>query len=163
MDSEFVLRRATADDIETVQSILASNRAEVSLFQQSLREIRHHITDFFIAEYQGQAVGCAALHIYTHEMAEIRGISVIPAFQSQGVGNAIMEKCIRTARREKIGRLWLSTTKPAYFEPFGFRPMTKWSLPIWVLLKKVRLVFQQPAARWLPALFGRHTFMRHTI
>jgi hypothetical protein len=55
---------------------------------------------------------------------------------------------------------WLATAKPSYFARFGFQPISRFQLPIRVLWTKLRLIFQQPPARWLPALLGRHTFMR---
>jgi len=56
--------------------------------------------------------------------------------------------------------VWLGTAKPMYFARFGFTPISKWSLPFGVLVGKFMLVFDQPAGRWIPALAGRHTFMK---
>ena len=43
---------------------------------------------------------------------------------------------------------------------FRVPALTERLLPFSVLVTKFRLVFDQPLGRWLPALFGRHTFMQ---
>jgi len=105
-------------------------------------------------------VGCAALHRYSSTMAEILGVALRPAFQGQGIGLLLMQHCECVAKNAGIGRLWLATIKPAYFARFGYKPISRWDLPASVLLRKLGQVFQQPVGRWLPAIFGRHTFMQ---
>ena len=162
MSFELNPRHAKRDDISAIQSVLASNRADVSLFQQSIREIQRNINNFFVVEHGKKVVGCAGLHTYKNRIAEIRGISVRPEYQRQGVGDALLNRCIDISISKGIRTLWLSSTKPNYFSRFGFQPISKWSLPMSVLMCKIRLVFQQPADRWMPALLGRHTFMKYS-
>src|SRR5262249_36696401 len=92
--------------------------------------------------------------------AEILAVAVAPQLQQQGTGAALVRACIARASEQGVRFLWLATAKPGYFARFDFHPISRWSLPLRVLLHKLRLVFQQPLGRWLPALFGRHTFMR---
>jgi hypothetical protein len=71
-----------------------------------------------------------------------------------------MNECIARASAGPQKCLWLATMKHEYFARYGFHAMSRYRLPISVLFAKLLLVFDQPIARWLPALFGRHTFMR---
>ena len=116
--------------------------------------------DFFVVESDARIVGCAALHVASGTV-EILAVAVRPDAQGKGIGKALMSAALDRAKTRSPGAwVWLATAKPMYFTRFGFAPMSKWRLPLAVLVHKLLLVFHQPAARWLPALFGRHTFMR---
>ncbi len=160
MTTDIVAYKAKNNDILTIQSVLSANRSEVTLLQQPLREIRRNIRDFIIAEHGGKAIGCVALHIYSIDIAEIRGISVLPDYQNRGVGRTLLNKCIEIAMSKDIQTLWLATEKSTYFERYGFKTISKWSLPILALINKIGLLFQQPATHWLHALRGRQIFMK---
>lgn len=164
MTGAFVVERATEDDVGAIMVVLAANREDRGLFQQPESEVRSNLGDFFVArDARGQVVGCAALHRYSSTMAEILGVAVLPALQGQGIGLRLMQECERQAKSNGMERLWLATIKPAYFARFGYQRISRLELPASVLLRKLRQVFQQPVGRWLPAFFGRHTFMRRDV
>jgi amino-acid N-acetyltransferase len=156
------LRPASLADVEAIHSVLTANAQDRSLFQQPDHQVRRTIGDFLIAEAEpGAVVGCAALHWHRPSIAEILAVAVDPDVQGKGVGAALLRACIERAVERQAEPLWLATAKPTYFARFGFHRMSRWRLPVSVLLTKLSLIFQQPAARWVPALFGRHTFMRY--
>jgi len=160
------IRDALEADIAGIISVLGANRHETSLFQQPEHQVRRTLGDFVMAvDETGNIQGCAALHFHAPCNAEILAVAVAPQAQGTGVGNTLMKACTeravaRTRDRARLF-LWLATAKPAYFARFGFRAMSRFRLPLSVLWTKFLLVFQQPPARWVPALFGRHTFMRY--
>ncbi|HEY1693006.1 MAG TPA: GNAT family N-acetyltransferase [Polyangiaceae bacterium] len=142
--------------------MLTANAGDRSLFQQPDHQVRRTIDDFLLAEgEEGRIIGCAALHWHRPANAEILAVAVEPELQGKGVGSALLRACIEHAAGKAAEFLWLATAKPGYFARFGFQPISRWRLPLVVLLTKLRLIFQQPPARWLPAIFGRHTFMRY--
>jgi N-acetylglutamate synthase-like GNAT family acetyltransferase len=104
-------------------------------------------------------VGCAELHPYAGQLAEILSVAVQPAAQGRGIGRLLVQASLARAGRVGIGRVWLATLKPSYFARLGFRPFWRWELPSAVLLVKLTQVFLQPPRRWGPALVGRQTFM----
>jgi len=163
MDEAFIVP-ASKDDVTAIVSVLAANRNDPGLFQESELEASRNLSDFLVARSaSGQILGCAALHRDRPALAEVFGVAVLPEFQGQGIGARLLQECLQNAAASGIEQLWLATIKPEYFSRFGFRPISRWDLPASVLLRKLRQVFQQPAARWPPALFGRHTFMRRSL
>jgi amino-acid N-acetyltransferase len=156
------LRPASLADVEAIRLVLTANAQDRSLFQQPAHQVRRTIGDFVIAEAEeGAVVGCAALCWHRPSNAEILAVAVDPVVQGKGVGAALLRACIERAVRQGAEPLWLATAKPAYFARFGFQTMSRWRLPISVLLTKLGLIFQQRPSRWLPAIFGRHAFMRY--
>lgn len=147
-----------------ISSVLALNRDDPGLFQESATAVARTLGDFFVARNEaGKIVGCAGLHRDSSELAEVYAVAVTPQCQGQGIGRLLMQVCQQHARSSGIRHLWLATVKPDYFSRYGFQPISRWELPTSVLLRKVRQTFQQPCGRWLPALIGRHTFMRCVV
>jgi predicted N-acetyltransferase YhbS len=48
------------------------------------------------------------------------------------VGACLINTLLQAEKRARV--VWLSTAKPDYFARFGFRPMSRWQLPIGVLV-----------------------------
>ena len=158
---EVSLRNARSEDVRAIAGLFRANRSDVSLFQQSEPQIRRNLSDFVLAEDREAAVlGCIALHWHSAVIAEILGLTVDPDRQRRGVGTLLTEKCISLALAGNADILWLATAKPDFFARLGFTELSKWQLPLSVLFIKFCLVFQQPLSRWLPAILGRHTFMK---
>jgi amino-acid N-acetyltransferase len=156
-----VVRSALEEDVAPIHATLAANAADSSLFQQPVRRIRRNLRDFVVAvDATSTVLGCAALHWHARDNAEILAVAVAPDAHGKGVGNALMTACIARSAEHGTIFLWLATAKPDYFARYGFQRISKWRLPLRVVFRKLRLIFDQPVRRWLPALFGRHTFMR---
>src|SRR5262249_29160040 len=148
-------------DTQAIVSIFIANKGDPGLFQEPEVEVRRTLRDFLVArDANGKVVACAGLHHDSAELAEIYGVAVLPEFQGQGIGAMLMQKCKERAATCRLAHLWLATVRHEYFRRYSFRPISRWSLPTSVLLRKFRHVFQQPVHRWVPVLLGRHTFMK---
>jgi amino-acid N-acetyltransferase len=159
-----LIREALDADVGSIFAVLCANRNDSSLFQQPEHQVRRTLGDFILAtDEMGILLGCAALHWHSEENAEILAVAVVPEAQGHGVGGALMCECVQRAISKSPDGLclWLATAKPGYFQRFGFLPIPGFRLPFLVLWTKFRLVLQQPPARWVPALLGRHTFMKY--
>lgn len=163
MNEKINIRIAEAGDAAAISSVLALNRSDLGLFQESASAVAHTIGDFFVACTEAGLIGCAALHRDSAELAEVYAVAVAPQCQGLGIGRQLMEACLQRARSNGTRHLWLATVKPEYFFRYGFQPFSRWELPAFVLLRKLRMIFQQPSRRWVPAMFGKHTFMRCTV
>ncbi|MCP4808654.1 MAG: GNAT family N-acetyltransferase [Proteobacteria bacterium] len=148
------------EDLPAIVDTLRANREDPSLFQQPPRQPDHHLREFLIAWEDDRVVGCIQVHTYPGGSVEILAVAVHPSAQGRGVGTALMDAAVARARTLAPERIWLGTAKPGYFARHGFEAMSRWTLPLVVLLGKLRRIAQQPVARWLPALFGRHVLMR---
>jgi amino-acid N-acetyltransferase len=156
-------RSAETKDAPHIVAVIAANLADPSLFRRSLKDIRRHSGDFVVAsDDAGTIVGCAALHRYKGGIGEVLSVAVVPARQGTGVGRLLVGECLARARADGLKWVWLATLKPAYFARFGFAPLSRWQLPLGILVGKLGAVVQQPLRRWGPALAGRPTFMAVT-
>jgi amino-acid N-acetyltransferase len=161
VNGHHTVRPARHNDAQAISDIIALNRSDPGLYQKSARAVARSIADFVVAcDSTSRLVGCAGLHVDSDELAEIYAVAVTPDCQGQGVGKKLMNVCRERAVSRGLHFLWLATIKPDYFSRYGFKAISRWELPAAVLLRKFAWTFEQPPARWLPALFGRHTFMK---
>jgi argininosuccinate lyase/amino-acid N-acetyltransferase len=91
------------------------------------------ILDFGVAVVDGKVVGCAALWIYTPQLAEIRSLGVHPDFQGKGVGHGLVRYFLQLAGQLHIPKVFVLTRAPKFFEKAGFRQVSVNSLPEKVL------------------------------
>ena len=82
----------------------------------------------FIAEREGQAVGCCALLPMADGGWEVAKMTVAPAARSLGLARRLLEACEATARAAGAHRLYLETSSTlaparALYDRFGFTPL----------------------------------------
>lgn len=98
-------------DVYSPQRILLA-KEWVTLFEDT--------QDFVVAELDGAIVGCGALHVLWEDLAEIRTLAVDPGVRGRGVGHALVERLVATARDLGVSRLFCLTFETAFFERQGF-------------------------------------------
>lgn len=79
----------------------------------------------FIAERDGEAIGCCALMAMEEDAFEVAKMTVSPVARGLGLGRRLLEACEAAARAAGVPRLYLetsSTLKPAgaLYRSFGF-------------------------------------------
>lgn len=111
-----VVRPAKEGEWKAIRGLIALFPQK--LVQSPLPKLNH----FFVAEVDGQIVGCCALDIYSRRMAEIRSLSVRPEFQGRGIATQLIEACVKYAKRRRIRELITITSSLGLFEKVGFGP-----------------------------------------
>ena len=128
-----MLRKATIDDVEKIYKLINDFAAKNVMLPRSLSELYENIRDFFVFMQDDTLVGCAALHIFWKDLAEIKSVAVLETTQRKGIGRKLVRVCIREARKLRIAKMFVLTYVPECFEKSGFRRVEKETLPhkIW--------------------------------
>ena len=121
--------KARIDDITQIHKLVNYFAGKGEMLPRALSELYENIRDFCVVRRGDEVVGCAALHVFWSDLAEIRGVAVTEEMQEKGVGQLVIEACIQEARELGIETLFCLTYRPEYFERFGFRQMDKKELP----------------------------------
>jgi putative acetyltransferase len=100
-------------------------------FEQELARLPGHYAPpdgrLLLAEYDGQMVGCVALHKWEDGICEMKRLYLRPSFRGKGLGRVIAEKIIAEARSIGYQRMRLDTIEPLMknavemYRKLGFR------------------------------------------
>ncbi len=108
------IRPATPDDSAAIKDLIAQYP------EQLVQDHVPQIDEFFVAEEDGEVVGCCALEIYSQRLAEIRSLAVAKEYQGKGIGSALIEQCIAKARARNVQEVLSITSAVLLFEKQGF-------------------------------------------
>jgi len=128
-----LIRKAKMKDVPIVHELVNDYASRGEMLARSRSEIYEGLRDFFIAEEEGQILGCAALHINWEDLAEVRSLAVLETAQKRGIGKKLVEACIQEARDLGVAKVYALTYRPGFFEQLGFDQVPKETLPhkIW--------------------------------
>jgi amino-acid N-acetyltransferase len=124
-----VVRRASPADAAAISAIVNGWAARGEMLPRSPEEVAATHRDFLVVEEEGEIVGCGALALYGHDLAEIRSLAVRPDRLGCGIGAAITAALIADADAHEIPRVIAFTYRPGFFERFGFRVVPGDTLP----------------------------------
>jgi amino-acid N-acetyltransferase len=125
------IRNATIDDVGGIISIIEPLEEERVLVRRSRERLESEIERFIVAEYDNHIIGCAALYAFPDErVGELAALAVHPDFQREGYGEALLKEIEQRARKLRLQKLFVLTTKTAHwFLERGFRTGTIADLP----------------------------------
>ncbi|TVR19621.1 MAG: GNAT family N-acetyltransferase [Anaerolineaceae bacterium] len=117
---QFTIRKAERDDIDRVIAFITPFVQQHKLLPRTLDELDQLVDTLFIAEQDGEIVGCAALEIYSSKLAELRSLAVRDDLQGKGVGRGLVAACIELARQRRILEVMAITSREEFFKACGF-------------------------------------------
>ncbi|WP_260192707.1 amino-acid N-acetyltransferase [Actinophytocola gossypii] len=117
--SQVVVRRARIGDVRAIKSVVDTYVGKV-LLAKELVSLYEDVQEFWVAEVDGEIVGCGALHVLWEDIAEIRSIAVLPHALRLGAGGRIVEALIGVARELGLARVFVLTFETEFFARHGF-------------------------------------------
>jgi amino-acid N-acetyltransferase len=128
-----MIRKAKLNEVPEIWRMLHDFAAQ-DVLPRSMADLYSQVREYFIyREDHGPLVGVAALHIFWKDLGEIRSVVVLPDFQRNGIGSALVKECIAEANSLGLKEVFILTTLPEFFQRLGFRQIARENLPphIW--------------------------------
>lgn len=119
------VRPARTQDVPVIRSLIDHYAPDRRLLSKATVTLYEDITDFFVAEDDGELVGCGALHVMWEDLSEVRTVAVLPGRQRRGVGSAIVEALVQRARDLGVSRVFCLTFETDFFAAHGFVHFTE--------------------------------------
>jgi amino-acid N-acetyltransferase len=129
-----MIRKARIDEVPDIYRMLAEFATQWDILPRKMAELYSLLRDYFVyREGQGPILGIAALHIFWENLGEVRSLAVRDEHRQQGIGSRLVESCLAEARDLGLSRVFALTSKPDFFQRFGFKIVTREALPpiIW--------------------------------
>ena len=128
------IRPARVGDVPAIQDLIRTFADRKLMIRRSLGELYESIREFLVAvDEEGRIVGCAALHMFWDDLAELKCLAVSERAHGRGIGRRLVEACWDAARLLEIRTVFTLTYVAGFFEKCGYQQIEKSELPhkIW--------------------------------
>ena len=115
-----IVRRARTADVAAIRGLVDTYAIDRRLLSKATVVLYEDVQEFRVAEVDGQVVGCGALHVMWEDLAEVRTVAVAPSHQGRGIGAAVLDALIATARELGVRRVFCLTFETEFFGRAGF-------------------------------------------
>ena len=116
---QLTVRRARTSDVPAVKGLIDIYAGKI-LLEKSLVTLYESVQEFWVAELDGEVIGCGALHVLWSDLGEVRTVAVHPKAKGRGVGHAIVRQLLDVARELELQRLFVLTFETDFFGAHGF-------------------------------------------
>ncbi len=119
MSPDVVIRRARTSDVPDIKRLVDTYAGRI-LLEKNLVTLYEAVQEFWVAELDGEVVGCGALHVLWADLGEVRTVAVNPKVKGRGIGHAIVDQLLTVARALELQRLFVLTFETDFFTKHGF-------------------------------------------
>ena len=123
------IEKAKISDATQMHKLINYFADKGEMLARPLSEIYENIRDYFVVRQDKRVIACAALHVSWLDLAEIKSVAVAEDSQRQGIGDQLVEACLKEAKELGIPTIFCLTYQPAFFEKCGFCQVDKMELP----------------------------------
>lgn len=114
-----VIRRARTSDVPRIKRLVDIYAGKI-LLEKDLVTLYESVQEFWVADVDGEVVGCGALHVLWSDLGEVRTVAVDPKVKGSGIGHAIVSRLVGVARDLELERLFVLTFETDFFGRHGF-------------------------------------------
>jgi amino-acid N-acetyltransferase len=120
------VRAARPGDMLQVVELINAFAARGLMLPRVPEQIVRHFREFVVVtDEEGRVVGCAALRVYTAQLAELVALAVAEDAQGLGAGRLLVQAVEREARAIGVGTVFALTLQELFFHRMGFRTVPK--------------------------------------
>ena len=124
------IRNMKSKDISAVLSLMKPFVDKGILVSRTRKNLEEKLEDFVVYSMDGIIHGCAALHRYSEDLAEIAALAVDQKFVHLKIGGKIVSYLLEQAEKEGLKQVFVLTTQTSdWFQTLGFEPAEVADLP----------------------------------
>ena len=123
------VEKARIRDVPQIHKLVNHFADKGEMLGRPLSELYENIRDFFVVRQGKRVIACAALHVSWSDLAEIKSVAVAEDSQQKGIGDQLVETCLKEARELGIPTVFCLTYQPTFFERHRFTQLDKMQLP----------------------------------
>ena len=114
-----MIRLANPEDVPVILALIHDNNDH--LLERKGEEVLGLLPTFWVAEMDGEVVGCCCLEIYSRKIAEVRSLVVREDRRRHGIGRGLVLTAVAEARARGIAEILTVTGELQFFEELNFR------------------------------------------
>jgi amino-acid N-acetyltransferase len=117
---DLVVRRARTSDVPEIKALVDVYAGKI-LLEKNLVTLYEAVQEFWVVEFEGELVGCGALHVLWADLGEVRTVAAHPRVRGRGVGHAVVARLLDVARELRLKRIFVLTFETEFFGGHGFQ------------------------------------------
>lgn len=128
------IRPARVGDVPAIHELIRTFADRKLMIRRSPGELYEAIREFIVAvDDEGKILGCAAVHVFWDDLAELKCLAVAEDAQGLGIGRRLVDASWDAARELELESVFTLTYVPEFFERCGYARIDKAELPhkIW--------------------------------
>jgi amino-acid N-acetyltransferase len=123
------VEKAKIPDVPQIHRLINDYAEAGEMLARPLSELYEDIRDIFVIKEGERVLACAVLHVSWSDLAEIRSVAVARDSQRKGLGDQLIEACLKEAAELGIPTIFCFTYQPDYFKRHSFVDIDKMELP----------------------------------
>lgn len=128
---QVAVRPARVADMRQVEPLINGFAAQQLMLPKTLEQLNRHFREFVVAaDAEGRVYGCAALRVYTPQLAEVVSLAVDEAAHGLGLGRQLVHALEEEARKLGIGTVFALTLQEVFFHRIGYGTVAKEMFPL---------------------------------
>jgi amino-acid N-acetyltransferase len=124
------VRRARVADMLQVEPLINGFAKQELMLPKTVEQLSRNFREFVVAEQNGRIIGCAALRVYTPQLAELGSLAVSESAHGLGVGRKLVAAVEAEAASHGIGTVFALTLQDVFFHKQGYRTVPKELFPL---------------------------------
>lgn len=126
-----IVRPAVVADMVQVEPLINGFAEQGLMLHKTLVALSRNFREFVVAmDVEGNLLGCAALRVYTPQLAELGSLAVSEAAHGMGVGRKLVAAVEQEALRHGISTVFALTLQEIFFHKQGYRTVPKEMFPL---------------------------------
>lgn len=129
------IRKARVGEAKAIADLVNHYARQGLMLPKSLLQVYEYVRDFVVAvDASGRLLGCGALRLMWHDLAEVRSLAIDERAKGQGLGKKIVQALLEEARGLDLARVFALTYQMEFFERLGFHVVDKSIFPqkVWL-------------------------------
>ena len=123
------IRAARMGDIPAMAELISYHAERGRMLHRSPAYLYERVRNFCVCQIDGAVVGCCGLEPVWNDLGELKSLAVREDLRRQGLGRALIETSLETARKIDIKQVFCLTRETKFFEKFGFVQIDRNKLP----------------------------------
>jgi amino-acid N-acetyltransferase len=124
------IRKARLSDAEAITDLINGYAEQGLMLHKSLVQVYEHLREFLVVEDDdGTLIGCGALRLMWHDLAEVRSLAIHERAKGRGLGRHLVARLIEEAHEMELVRVFALTYQDTFFGKLGFTVVAKHDFP----------------------------------
>jgi amino-acid N-acetyltransferase len=130
-DAQVTVRNARLTDVAQIETLINGFADRQLMLHKTTVQLSRTFREFVVAlDSTGTLLGCAALRVYTPQLAELASLAVDESAHGMGVGRGLVAAVEAEAVIHGIGTVFALTLQDVFFHKQGYRTVPKEMFPL---------------------------------